>query len=178
MNDELHALALAASPAVEPAELHGTVCGMAAGNPTEFQLGALVDLLGTDMLNDETSVQNFVAASLDDYFSQDMEFNPLIPDDENALGERLVGLASWCAGFLSGFGAGCQTPFKELADELQELIRDFVSISGLSEDEVENEQNEASFMEVFEYVRVGAVLALAIMAEDAGDAEEEPDTLH
>lgn len=173
MNYELETLAQTAAPQLEPAELHGTVCGMAAARPMQFELPALVDLLGTDVLSDTDSVQAFVAATLDEYFAQDMEFQALIPDDDTPLAQRIVGLATWCAGFLSGFGAACAVPYQSLADEIQELIRDFISISGLSEDEEESDHNEASLMEVYEYVRVGAVLALAIMLEEGGEAADE-----
>ena len=49
-------------------------------------------------------------------------------------------------------------------------VRDFARISSL-DDEVEGDnEDEVSFMEIHEYVRVGAVLVLTLMAE--GDDDE------
>ncbi|MEQ8514238.1 MAG: UPF0149 family protein, partial [Chromatocurvus sp.] len=78
-----------------------------------------------------------------------------------------------CAGFLTGFGGIVQGAINSLPDEVGEVLRDYASISGIDEEEAENEQNEASFMELYEYVRVSAVLVLALMAEhvEGQDAE-------
>jgi len=34
-----------------------------------------------------------------------MDFQPLLPDDEHALDARVEALGAWCQGFLYGFGA-------------------------------------------------------------------------
>ena len=39
----------------------------------------------------------------------DMEFEPLLPDDEAPLEERTAALAQWCQGFLYGLGSGSIT---------------------------------------------------------------------
>ncbi len=174
---ELHALALRASHSVEPSELHGIVCGLAAARPATFSLPELLDLVGADMLTDEASVHEFVTATLDGLFAQDMEFGLVIPDDEEGLSDRLAALATWAAGFLSGFGAGAGNAgleLKALPADVQEILRDFASISALDEAVDGDEQDEASFMEIYEYVRVAAVLALTLMHENADDASDEP----
>ncbi len=167
---------------MEPSELHGLVCGLAAARPTSFSLPELVDLAGTDLLTDEEAVREFVTATLDGLFAQDMEFGLVIPDDEEPLADRLAGLAIWTAGFLSGFGAGAagaELQLAELPPDVQELLRDFASISALDEAVEGNEQDEASFMEIYEYVRVAAVLALTLMHERSeGDDADEPGELH
>lgn len=173
---DLQALAQNASSIIDSAELHGIVCGFAAGEPSAFLLSDFVQLMGTDVLSDETSVSDFVTATLDELFASDMSFVPLVPDDEHPLAERLAGLSQWCAGFISGFGAAFGggsagadggATIDALPVEVQEIVRDFGSISGL-DDEVEGgEQEETAYMEIYEYVRVGAVLALTLIAEQA-----------
>lgn len=173
---DLQALAQNASSIIDSAELHGVVCGFAVGEPSSFLLSDFVQLMGTDVLSDETSVSDFVTATLEGLFSSDMSFIPLVPDDEYPLAERLAGLAQWCAGFISGFGAAFGggsagadggATMDALPVEVQEIVRDFGSISGL-DDEVEgSEQEESAYMEIYEYVRVGAVLALTLVAEQA-----------
>ena len=179
MDPELLEKAEAASRTLEAADLHGSVCGMAAGAPNQFVVSTLIDLLGTDAIEDETTLTDFVSACLDLYLAQDLEFHLLIPDDEEPMRDRLAGVAAWSAGFLSGFGAVLDQPVKALPDEVQEVLRDFASISGISEDEEETEENEASFMEIYEYVRIGAVLCHTLMNEAANLADDgEDETVH
>ncbi len=175
MIPELNTKAELASSHIDPAELHGLVCGMAAGRPGQFSLPELIEYAGADQLTDENSVQDFVIEALDLLHAQDMEFALLIPDDEQVLSLRLAGLASWCAAFLSGFGASVSTDVSQLPVDVQEILRDFASISGLDEDAEGSEQDEASFMEIYEYVRVASILTLALMGEVQIEAEQAED---
>ena len=79
---------------------------------------------------------------------------------------------TWCAAFLSGFGAGVahrELELKMLPDDVQELLRDFASLSGMDDDVEETDQDESSFMEIYEYVRVAAILAHTLMQGDDSD---------
>jgi uncharacterized protein YgfB (UPF0149 family) len=181
-----------ASSILPAAELHGLVCGFAAGNPAEFSLSDFVQLVGTDALTDEAAIGEFVGGVLDVLYSPDMDFMPVIPDDSAVLGLRLEALAQFTAGFLSGFGAAFSSASydpesmtskvtrDDLPLEVQEILHDFASISGLDEEAEGDEQDEVSFMELFEYVRVASVLALTLMpqtdekeaADDGSDAQD------
>ena len=139
-----------------------------------------VDLVGTDGLTDEESAQAFVAATLDQLHAQDMEFHLLIPDDDEPLSERVTATGSWCAAFLSGFGVGVaqrEIELKMLPDDVQELLRDFAALSGIDDEVEESDQDETSFMEIYEYVRVAAILAHTLMQGDDTDTTAE-ETLH
>ena len=96
-------------------------------------------------------------------------------DDDEPLAVRVQGLGEWCAGFLSGFGAVLPEGVspKTLPLDVQEILKDFVSISGLDEEVAGDEQDEASFMELFEYVKVGAVLALTLMSGEDEDGQDQ-----
>jgi uncharacterized protein len=158
-----------ASSVLPATELHGMVCGFAAGNPQSFSLSDFVQLTGSDVLSTESAVEAFISASLDEFYAQDMSFLPLVPDDEAPLSARLSGLAQWCAGFLGGFGATVNLQRDALHIDIQEILRDFASISSI-DDEVEgDEQDESSFVEIYEYVRVGAILTMTLMGDEATD---------
>ncbi len=88
---------------------------------------------------------------------------------------RLGGLAAWCAGFLSGFGAVVTSSVNALPDEVGEALRDYASISGRVDDEQVDNEDEASFMELYEYVRVAAVLMMTLMAEHTESGEQAND---
>ena len=171
--------ALDASAVIAVTELHGMVCGFAAGEPAQFSISDFVQLAGTDALSDEQAVSEFVSACLEELYSSDMSFAPLIPDDSEELATRLRGLSEWCAGFLSGFGAALggaeegPAGVDALHVDVQEILRDFASISSLDEEVQGDEQDEGAFMEIYEYVRVAAVLTMTLMAEQGGDESED-----
>jgi len=125
-----------------------------------------VQLAGADALTDEQAVSEFVSSALDELFSQELDFAPLVADDSEELGPRLASLAEWCAGFLSGFGASATVGSRDVLHlDVQEILRDFASISALQDDVDGDEQDENSYMELYEYVRVAAVLTIALMNE-------------
>jgi uncharacterized protein YgfB (UPF0149 family) len=181
MDPELLSKALAASELIAPAELHGMVCGLASAHPGTFSIPEFVDLVGTDVLTDGSATEDFVSATLDQLHAQDMEFHPLVPDDEEHLAHRIEGTASWCAAFLSGFGAGVAelgVLSGALPEDVQEILRDFVSLSGMDEGDTQaTNGDEASFMEIYEYVRVASVLVHTLMQE-VSEAEGGAEPLH
>jgi uncharacterized protein YgfB (UPF0149 family) len=166
---DLELKAAGASSLLAPAELHGLVCGLAATRASGFPFVEFVDLAGADALTDEGSAKAFVDAALENLVSEEMSFAPAIPDDDEALALRVGALADFCAGFLSGFGAGVTSARSELPTDVQEILRDFASISGIDDAAAEEEQDEGSFTEIFEYVRVGVLLVMTLMTrpEDA-----------
>jgi len=166
---DLELKALSASSVIPTSELHGLVCGFAAGCPNRFSMSDFVQLAGSDLLSDALAVEAFVSAALDDFYSQGMTFLPLVPQDTELLNLRLAGLAQWCAGFLSGFGASVQAQHAELAPDLQEVLRDFASISAMDDEVDGDEQDESAYMEIFEYVRVAAMITTTLVAQATDD---------
>lgn len=83
------------------------------------------------------------------------EFSPFLPDDEFQLFERAQALSEWCQGFLQGLGhADIKMSWP---GNCREIIDDLIAISQLDPDSNEDD-DEASFMELTEYVRVGVEL--------------------
>ena len=174
---DLQTKAQQASSVIPPGELHGLVCGFSAAGGSEFSFSEFVQLAGVDALADEQTVASFVNASLDALYAQDMQFAPLVPDDDELLSARLSGLSDYCAGFLSGFGAvAAQATTRDaLPPDVQEILRDFASISSLDDEVDGDDQDEGAFVELFEYVRVATVLTHTLMHDqlegDAGEAQ-------
>lgn len=180
---ELETLALQAADGpvggLRPAELHGVTVGIGIGAITGFELQDLVDLVGADALAGAEAVGEFVGATLDALHASDMSFALLLPDDEVRLEERLEALAEWCQGFLAGLVAGLERAggisLDELPEEVTEIVRDLTAIAQLDTEQEEAEA-EGDFAELVEYVKVGVLLILSIVAEldsdggsDAGD---------
>lgn len=88
----------------------------------------------------------------------DMEFEPFLPDDAAALGQRTVALAEWCQGFLYGFSSGATRP-AQWPQNVSEILQDITQISRVETDVGEpDEEDEQSYSDVVEFVRVGVQL--------------------
>ena len=153
-----------AGAVVAAAELHGGVCGaLCAGGPSAAQRWLTECLEDAELVAAATPVQaelealvNVSAAMLAD---RELEFAPLLPDDDAPLEEQVQALALWCQGFLSGVGTTAPSAARHTAAgaPLAEIMRDFGEISraGLSEDEAKGlGQPDFALAEIQEYVRV------------------------
>lgn len=159
---DLAALAACAGPFISESELHGAVCGLLAGKAERPEGGCagddilqeLIDLLGSDALADADSVDAFVRASSEALFAEDMGFQPLLPGDDAALADRVQAIAEWCAAFAAGYGAA-----GALQDEQsEEVLRDFVAISGAVMQDEDQDSAEASLLALEQHAKVGALL--------------------
>jgi yecA family protein len=91
--------------------------------------------------------------------SPDLDFELLLPDAADSLRDRAQALAGWCAGFLSGLGLGGLRDGAQVPDEVSELFDDLAQIARLDfELDDPDEEEQAAFEEVVEYVRVGVLV--------------------
>ena len=89
--------------------------------------------------------------------SGELTFQLLLPEDDDALVDRVESLGQWCQGFLTGFGlAGSALKIDE---DLAEALRDIAAIAqvGASEDEAAQDSSESDLFSISEYVRLTAV---------------------
>lgn len=149
----------------------GFLAASACPSIEEFPISELVALAGDQALTDESAVLDFVDTSLANLRDEDLGFRPLIADDDESLPQRVDDLAEWCGSFLSGFAAGNTTGRDNLPVDIQEIIRDFATLSSMGSDvdfadgDTEAAQDEESFSEIYEYVRVSVLLVLALLDE-------------
>ena len=98
----------------------------------------------------------------------DMEFELLLPDDDEPIEVRTAALAQWCQGFLYGLGAGAIPDASELPGEVGEMVRDFARSSRAGVDAAQDaESNESAYAELVEFVRVGVQLLFEELAQRA-----------
>lgn len=109
--------------------------------------------------------------------STDMSFQPLLPDDDYAIEQRLEALVAWVRGFLEGMALAAGASLGQAPDEIRELIEDMVAISQLSEDEESDDESEQQLLEITEYVRLGALAVFTEFNEPEKPAGDSP-TLH
>ena len=169
-----------------PSELHGVLCGrLAAGSRIDEPewLAMVCEHMG---LADEAAEQSDDLApfmnsaygkTLKQLQSTDMSFQPLLPDDDYAIEQRLEALVAWVRGFLEGMALAAGASLGQAPDEIRELIEDMVAISQLSEDEESDDESEQQLLEITEYVRLGALAVFTEFNEPEKPAGESP-TLH
>jgi uncharacterized protein len=88
-----------------------------------------------------------------------MEFAPLLPDDEEPIDVRAAALGAWCQGFLYGLGTSSLTDATALPGDIGEVVRDLTEITHVAADSAESlESNEGAYAELVEFVRAGVQL--------------------
>jgi len=97
------------------------------------------------------------------------EFYPLLPDDNADTEERTRAMAHWCEAFLHGLvSSKHEQALKDrlAAEPLSDIIRDMLQITRAAiDEESDQEDNEAAYVEIVEYIRVAAQLAYEELAD-------------
>jgi uncharacterized protein YgfB (UPF0149 family) len=168
--DELEAALAAADAPAGAAEAHGALCGAlaaVAGFAAADWLDELLPQAGAsaERLRSRNLLETVFGETAEALAGEDMDFEPILPADEEPLEQRVAALAEWCAAFLAGLGTGDLPPPAELPTEMTDVLRDFGEISRAAVDGTETpESNEVSYAELVEYVRVGVQLTYEELA--------------
>lgn len=161
-------------------EIHGMMTGLLTGG-VRLNRQQLVKVLEAHTEADQAFDERLVAglwqlqlATLEALGATDLVFEPLIPEDDVAMGERLEGLADWCQGLLAGFGLAVRGDDARLQEgDLQETLQDLVHIAQVGGGE-DSEEDEQSYMEIYEFVRLAAIHLFEEMAPREEHREEHP----
>ncbi len=163
-NDAAAVLA-GANSSVTAAEAHGRLCGaFCASNDYDFAQWSDECLEDSEEGGAEATMameaamelmRKLYAETLRAFRGDEMEFSPLLPDDDLPLARRAEGLAQWCQGFLFGFGSAVSQQ-RKLPPSVSEVLRDITQIARASAGDTEpTEEDEEDYMEIVEYVRIG-----------------------
>ena len=161
----------------DAAEAHGSLCGLLCGLGAGAEAAWLADTLpespespaNPSVTEQATNLLKSLAANtrgaLEDV---QMTFQPLLPDDAEALMQRVDALAQWCQGFNHGLFVAARTSAAE--DEIRsgntaEIVSDFAEMAqvAVGPDEADAE-GEAAYAELVEYVRVSVQLVYEELA--------------
>jgi uncharacterized protein YgfB (UPF0149 family) len=143
------------------AEAHGVMTGMLCVDQSVSFFGWQNELNSSRILTGEFDVQgveHLVAlfdSTRDLMAAGGFGFSPCLPDDDVDISDRVRVLSEWCQGFLHGLGSADVE--MSWPGECKEIIKDFIAISQVDSDS-DSEDDEASLMELVEYVRVGVEL--------------------
>ncbi len=172
---------------ISPAELHGLLSGalVAGARPDPaawLQLAATFLEIGD--FTQETSkvrVLEMCGHALAQLEGTELDFDLMLPDDDELLSLRAACLGHWCQGFLSGFGQYGKQTDDSLSQESREVLSDLSEISQIVADDDDGEEGESNLMQVEEYVRMAALMLFAECNNRPDDSPAEPaapQTLH
>jgi len=168
--DDLSALLGRLEVPIGASEAHGLLCGLLAAQPSSAAKRVwLTELLEAAALTPGSlSTRADEIKAVDAWFSQVLEslndaelnFNPLLPDDNVSVQERSRALGDFCAGFCYGVGLGTAGRGNgKLPEDTAELINDFNEIDSTATSDIDG-ADEVVLNELSEYVRVGVLLII------------------
>lgn len=146
----------------DASEAHGTLCGLLVGRQdynrwlecSLEQIPDKSDLLAAERLS---VLRDLFEESKVQLNTEDMSLEILLPEEDHEFAERLVGLASWCSGFLYGLGTAGESILEPLSEQGRECLDDLLQISQLGHDEDENDETEMVYSELVEHVRLSVI---------------------
>lgn len=142
---------------VSISELHGIMTGVmtACNAPDEAGWARLLEELSFEMPSD-TALQllteygedvSFALKDKDDAY----DYEPLVPDDEHDLHERVLALKDWAGGYITGLGVAGVV----LTKEEQEVVKDLSKIAAIRLDDTEDfDGGEEMWLHLFEFARM------------------------
>lgn len=137
--------------------------GKMAGDALATETAQITDNLYQDML------QQLRAGEL--------QFQLLLPDDDTDLEARTQAMVHWCQGFLLGLGYVGVADAKRFQGELAEIIHDITEISQMTIGDLDySEEEERSYAELVEYLRVGVMLMWETL--NAQQTQSPPSRIH
>lgn len=146
----------------DAAEAHGTLCGLLLGRQNmdkwlKYSLDKIPqqgDLLAQENLQ---LLQTLYDQTKQQLNAEDMTLELLLPDDHEEFAIRLIGLASWCQGFLYGLAVNGEALLGSLSEQGRECLEDLLEISQLAHDEQETDETESVYAELVEHVRLSVI---------------------
>ncbi|GAB4357258.1 MAG: YecA family protein [Methylohalobius crimeensis] len=141
-------------------EIHGAWTGLLSGRPdisfeeASRRLAEILPVQDEKAFSVLREVFTLIRQALND---EHFGFALWLPDEDVPLQERAAALAYWCQGFLYGLGVSGGSPD---SSQVEEILRDFREIAQLdaSLENDDEEEEEEAWMELVEFVRVGAQL--------------------
>lgn len=152
-----------------PSQLHGYLLGQLALGATlaedEWLKQAWLLIDGVEQAREEDNEVLLRMLALNETLFTEgrLDGQLMIPDEDIELAQRVECLSFWCQGFLMGFTiAGKQKQAEQgpqqYSQEVTEALSDIAAIAQMAlTDDQEEEQSEADFFDVVDYVRLAVM---------------------
>jgi len=143
------------------AELQGALCGLLCLDSQANRL-TWYKRLFSEIEPDEKEIIDLTTLfdqTVQSLNSLDFDLQLDLPDDQAPLPSRISAMADWCQGLVYGLGTSGLKDDTELSVDGQEYIADVIKISQISDDVLEDSnEEETNFEELVEYLRMGLFL--------------------
>lgn len=177
-NTQVEATLALAGIELSVSEVHGTVVGAIANHLKTGLTPNLLNLIepGCDSKEGRLTQLNEL---LHDLYRENSEvlfeskegYELLLPDEDEAIGFRVDGLASWCKGYLLGLLYNDRFSVDQLPESAPEIVRDMMEIAEAGAGAEEEREEDWALGELEEYVKVGSQLIFEfIYSERSSDA--------
>lgn len=161
--DRVQAALEALGATCDAAEAQGSLCGLLIDNAvfadwlghTLDDLPDSGDVLAAERLGVLSELYEQTRAQLQD---EELSLELLLPDESDDFSVRLLGLASWCQGFLYGIGVAGRLDPDSYDETLQECLSDLLEISKLCHDAEADDEAEQQYIEIVEHVRMATLM--------------------
>jgi uncharacterized protein YgfB (UPF0149 family) len=147
-----------------PAEVHGILCGLltkdAAVDETFF-IGLILgeassdDALVIQARQQLSALQAFTRGQLQD---SELGLELLMPNDDDSLDDRIAAACDWAKGFVYGLAVQGVESARQLPEDSAEFLSDCKILSNGEYEAAEGEEGEVIYMELLEYLRMGALV--------------------
>lgn len=168
--------------AEDAAQFHGMLCGaLCVKDAEQVNLVQLLEEGEGDIdssLIDE-ALPRLCGNAAQSLASAEMNFTPLLPNDDQSLSLRAASLGAWCEGFLFGLATGPKLDMKRCSAEMREILGDLTQFTHAVHAGDEAEIEETAYAELVEYLRVGVQLIfMELRGRARRETEPKETTLH
>lgn len=180
--EKLLAALEAAEIGQHPVEVHGAMVGLIAGGVEQGRGAWLKPLV--ELMNDGQALPAELQQLVEELFTdtqarlaeRDFGFMPLLPEEEEPLCDRVEAMSLWVQSFLTGL-AIIQPGLSKAPEDVREIINDLAAIAQVEIDVAEDEESEAAYTEIVEFVRMAAIHCYQEFGPQEGDGGDESGTV-
>jgi len=165
---------------IRASEVQGLLAGLMAANiqvkPDEYvaHLAVYADLQPGAITQIASTLENLFGGLHESWSGIGLDFEMLLPEDDELIEERADALGAWCESFLAGLGlSGRLLTERKLSEDVRKALEDLSEIARI-EANGDDESLEKAFADVSEHVRLGSLLIATEVRGDQNEVSKEP----
>ena len=165
---------------IRASEMQGLLAGLLAASqhvkPEEYvgRLAEYADVPVTQWIGIQSELETLYRDLKTSWDGLGLDFELLLPSDDELIEERADALGAWCESFLAGLGlSGELTRDRALTEDARHALEDLSEIARIEVTEAD-EGLEKAFADVSEHVRLAALLIATELKPATGETSGGP----
>ena len=165
---------------IQASEVQGLLAGLMAANIyvktdeyiarlaeyADLQPGAITQIAGT--------LETLFGSLHESWNGIGLDFEMLLPEDDELIAKRADALGAWCESFLAGLGLSSELSREQkLSEDVRHALEDLSEIARV-EANGDDESLEKAFADVSEHVRLASLLIATELRGDQNEGANEP----